>query len=41
MTMRISFTAAGYDEPQLLIVLGGYLLKLHHFPPWQIRLTEI
>lgn len=32
---------AGYDEPQLLIVLGGDLLQLQEFPPWTVRLTEI
>ncbi|BGP10372.1 hypothetical protein JCM10049v2_006255 [Rhodotorula toruloides] len=28
-------------EPDLLFVFGGSYLRLHGFPPWQIRLTEM
>ncbi|GAA5972262.1 hypothetical protein JCM8115_006546 [Rhodotorula mucilaginosa] len=28
-------------EPDLLLVLGGSYLRLHGFPPWQLRLTEM
>jgi dehydrodolichyl diphosphate syntase complex subunit NUS1 len=28
-------------EPDLLLVLGGTQLKLHGFPPWHLRLTDI
>ncbi|KAK4704927.1 hypothetical protein P7C70_g1293, partial [Phenoliferia sp. Uapishka_3] len=29
------------EEPDLLLVLGGPYLRLHGFPPWQVRLTEM
>ncbi|GAA6043344.1 hypothetical protein JCM8097_008037 [Rhodosporidiobolus ruineniae] len=29
------------SEPDLLFVFGGPYLRLHGFPPWQLRLTEI
>ncbi|KAL8277045.1 hypothetical protein RQP46_010579 [Phenoliferia psychrophenolica] len=32
--------ASNLAEPDLLIVLGGPYLRLHGFPPWQVRLTE-
>lgn len=28
-------------EPDLLLVFGGSYLRLHGFPPWQLRLTEM
>ncbi|KAK4047515.1 hypothetical protein OIO90_006157 [Microbotryomycetes sp. JL221] len=32
---------SSFGEPQLLLVLGGPYLRLHGFPPWQLRLTEM
>lgn len=34
-------SAASLAEPDLLVVLGGPYLRLHGFPPWQVRLTEM
>ncbi|GAA5862433.1 hypothetical protein JCM3774_002515 [Rhodotorula dairenensis] len=28
-------------EPDLLLIFGGSYLRLHGFPPWQLRLTEM
>lgn len=33
--------ALPFGEPDLLLVFGGSYLRLHGFPPWQLRLTEM
>ncbi|TKA54012.1 hypothetical protein B0A53_03294 [Rhodotorula sp. CCFEE 5036] len=45
---KISQSASGtrektlpLGEPDLLLVFGGSYLRLHGFPPWQLRLTEM
>ncbi|KAM0786700.1 hypothetical protein ACM66B_002143 [Microbotryomycetes sp. NB124-2] len=32
---------SSFGDPQLMLVLGGPYLRLHGFPPWQIKLTEM
>jgi undecaprenyl pyrophosphate synthase len=32
---------ATISDPELLVVVGGRMLKLQGFPPWQLRLTEL
>lgn len=42
MTDRVRISAEeSLTEPGLLLVVGGSYLRLHGFPPWLLRLTEI
>ncbi|BGP34357.1 hypothetical protein JCM10296v2_006172 [Rhodotorula toruloides] len=40
-TVAETIDALPLTEPDLLFVFGGSYLRLHGFPPWQIRLTEM
>ncbi|BGP26708.1 di-trans-poly-cis-decaprenylcistransferase-like protein [Rhodotorula toruloides] len=40
-TIAETIDALPLTEPDLLFVFGGSYLRLHGFPPWQVRLTEM